>query len=86
MHFLKPKAEILQQHLHGHYLVRQFSSAVDSLACNEILWKSLRIIEDDEHCRLGDVICHAIISEGNFTGLLQRGGLHRMATFSVVSC
>lgn len=62
-----------------------FSSAVDSLACDEIFWKSLCVVENDKHRRLGNVISHAVVSEGDISRLLQRGRLHRMATFGVVS-
>lgn len=61
------------------------SSAVDSLARDEIFRKSLRIVEDDKHGRLRDVVSHAVVSDWNITSLLQRGRLHRVAAFSVVS-
>lgn len=51
-------------------------SALDYLTCNKIFRKSLRIVEDDKHCGLGDVVSHAVISEGYIASLFKWGCLH----------
>lgn len=65
--------------------VSRCRSAVDPLARDEIFGERLRVVEDDEHGRLGDVVGHAVVPEGDAVRLLQRGRLHRVAAFGVVA-
>lgn len=60
-------------------------SSANSLTGDEIFWKRLGVVEDDKHCGLGDIVRDTVESQRNIASLLQRGRLHRVATFGEVS-
>lgn len=55
------------------------------LTGDEIFWKSLSVVEDDKHCRFGDIVRDTVESERYVAGLLVRRRLHGVAPFGEVS-
>lgn len=60
-------------------------SQANCLTGDEILWKSLSVVEDDKHCRYGHIVRDTVKSKRYVAGVLERGRLHGVAPFGEVS-
>lgn len=60
-------------------------SSANSLTGDEVLWKRLSVVEDDKHCRFGDIVRDTVKSQRYVAALLEWGRLHGAAPFGEVS-